>query len=196
MVDLKRILISILILSVLLIACTGDIETKVMQNLGKILENSTGYEAEAEVKITMDDKESTYKLRERYINKDEIIIEILEPKESNGITIEYRGDKILLNNSSIDQSISLNTMKGINKGLLFGEIFEDRDLIESIKEEKVHDIDYYVIDYIPESENKYNHRKLIYLNKKDFQPYRMIILDENDEQRVLILYKDFKFNSN
>lgn len=194
MVNLKKILLFILVFSSFLVSCTGNNEEKIIENLGKTLDNYTGYETEAEIKITMDEKESIYKLRENYINEDEIILEILEPKDSSGVIIEYKGDNIFLNNTSINQSISLKSIKGIHKGLLFGEVFKDRNLITSIKEEKIDEINYYIINYTPKDKNKYNKEKIIYLNKKSFKPDKMIVIDENNDQRVLIKYQNFKFN--
>lgn len=192
--NLKKILLFILVFSSFLVSCTGNNEEKIIENLGKTLDNYTGYETEAEIKITMDEKESIYKLRENYINEDEIILEILEPKDSSGVIIEYKGDNIFLNNTSINQSISLKSIKGIHKGLLFGEVFKDRNLITSIKEEKIDEINYYIINYTPKDKNKYNKEKIIYLNKKSFKPDKMIVIDENNDQRVLIKYQNFKFN--
>ncbi len=115
----------------------------------------------------MDEKESIYLLKEKYKYNGETKVDILEPKESKGITIEYKEDKIIINNASLKQSISLKDIKGLNKGMLFGEVFQEKDFIKSIKEEKKQKIRVTIfLSLFQKKKNKYNKEKIIYLDKK------------------------------
>lgn len=190
---MKKVLLFILIFNIFLVSCSKDNSSKIMKKLEKTLDNYIGYETEAELQITMDEKESIYLLKEKYKYNGETKVDILELKESKGITIEYKEDKIIINNASLKQSISLKDIKGLNKGMLFGEVFQEKDFIKSIKEEKIENKSYYIFKFIPKEKNKYNKEKIIYLDKKDFKPYKMITMDKEDNPRVIIKYKNFKY---
>lgn len=183
----------IIISSIFLISCTQDDAGKIISKLEKVLDNYSGYETKAELEINMDEGSSLYILDEFYRDSGEIKLSILEPKENRGIVIEYRDNNIFLNNASISQSISLKNVKGINRGLLFGEIFENIGKAKFEGEEEQKDIAYYIFSYTSKDANRYNKEKKIYMDKRGFKPYKMIILDEEGNSRAVIRYLDFKY---
>jgi len=192
----KRVLLIILIAILFLTSCSGNNEKRIKKKFDKILDKYTGYETELDLTIIGEEKDSVYKLRETYINENEIKIEVLEPKENNEIVIKYKGDNIYLKNTSIDQSISLNKIKEIDKSLLFGEIFIIRDSIDWVGIDTIDGRDYYIIEYNLEDNNRYNNKKIIYLNKEKFIPEQIIILDEDNKERLKIKYNNFEYRKN
>lgn len=191
---LKRFLLFIIVLSsFLLLSCTSDKDTRIIEKIDKLYTGSNGYETKLEMRILNNEKETIYKMKEEYTHDNNILLEILEPNESKGITIEYKDDKIFLNHSSIRQSISLRAVKNFDKGILLVNFFENLDSIASIEEEELDGKDHYVIKYTTEDNNKYNHQRLIYLTKKNLDPYLMKIIDEDGNIRVIIKYEDFKY---
>lgn len=193
---MKKVLLSVLVFSIFLVSCVKNDTNSILKKLDKTLDNYIGYEAKAELQFNMDKGETVYLLDEMYRQNGEIKLSILEPSENKGITIEYKDDKIFLNNASIRQSISLKGIKGLNRSLLFGEVFESRELIDSVREEESEEGKYYVISYTLRDNNRYNKEKIIYLDKKDFKPYKMIILDGENNPRISIEYKDFNYIEN
>ncbi|NLY45269.1 MAG: hypothetical protein GX053_04680 [Tissierella sp.] len=190
----RRFLLLIIVLtSILFVSCTSDKSTKTIEKLNKLYNESNGYETILEMKIINDDKESIYKMKEKYSHDHTISLEILEPKESQGIIIEYKDDKIFLNHASIRQSISLKAVKNFDKGILLANFFDNLDLVQFIEEKELDGKDYFVIEFSPEDTNKYNTQRLIYLTKKNLDPYLMEIMDENGNVRVKIKYEEFKY---
>ncbi len=187
----KSILLIIAISSILLLSCSSD--TRIIEDIDKLYNDNKGYETTLEMRIIDDKRESIYKMKEKYIKDNIVSFEILEPKESKGIIIEYKDDKIYLNHASIRQSITLKAVKDFDKGILLINFFENLDLIESIDKEEIDGKDYYIINYLPEETNKYNHERYIYLRKKNLEPYRMEINDRKGNTRVIIEYEDFKY---
>lgn len=187
----KSILLIIAISSILLLSCSSD--TRIIEDIDKVYNDNKGYETTLEMRIIDDKRESIYKMKEKYIKDNIVSFEILEPKESKGIIIEYKDDKIYLNHASIRQSITLKAVKDFDKGILLINFFENLDLIESIDKEEIDGKDYYIINYLPEETNKYNHERYIYLRKKNLEPYRMEINDRKGNTRVIIEYEDFKY---
>lgn len=143
----------------------------------------------------MDGKESNYKMRERSSLNDNYTLEILEPSESKEITIEFDGDKVHIKHANIKQSISLNPVKKFDDSLLIGKFFRNPKKLLSVKEEEISNKDYYVFRNKIKNSNRYNKEQVIYLNKKDFVPHMLNILDSNGEVRVSIKYINFKFTN-
>lgn len=195
---MKRFLVILfsIILILILTSCFRSEDDRLMRKIEKAFEKFEGYETETEINISMGDSKSYYKTKERYIRGEEYRIEILEPKESKGITIEYIDEDIVINHISIRQSLTIKNLRTLDKGYLIGEFFQDLNSIISIKEEVIDNKELYVLQYKVTNKNKYNKEQIIYLNKKDFTPYMLNILDENKMQRVVIEYKKFKYMKN
>ena len=172
-------------------SCTSD--AKIIENIDEVFTKNIGYETTLEMKIINDNKESIYKMKEKYIRDDVISLEILEPKESNGITIEYRDDKIFLSHANIRQSITLKAIKDFNQGILLVNFYENLDSIKSIEEVEIQGKDYYIVEYTPKERNKYNDQRSIYLKKRSLEPFKMEIKDTDGNTRVIIDYDDFKY---
>ncbi len=193
---MKRLLLLIIVISFLLLSCNFDSEGRIIDKLEKHLDKYTGYKTQLEMKITMNDKDSIYKMSERYTLGNKYKLEILEPSESKGMTIEYDGDKIFIQHASIKQSISIGSVKNFDQGILIGKFFRDPYNIQSIDEEEIDGEKYFVFHNKVEDKNKYNNRQIIWLKKKDFKPYMLNILDEDNNSRVTIRYEDFEFIKN
>lgn len=193
---MKRLLLLIIVISFLLLSCNFDSERRIIDKLEKHLDKYTGYKTQLEMKITMNDKDSIYKMSERYTLGNKYKLEILEPSESKGMTIEYDGDKIFIQHASIKQSISIGSVKNFDQGILIGKFFRDPYNIQSIDEEEIDGEKYFVFHNKVEDKNKYNNRQIIWLKKKDFKPYMLNILDEDNNSRVTIRYEDFEFIKN
>lgn len=189
---LKRILLLILTCFVFLTGCMQD-NTRIINKIKNNYDKSIGYETEAEISINTDSKESQYRVKEKHIKGDKSKLEFIKPNTSKGITIEYEKDKIFLNHASIKQSISLRTIKKLDKGILLEEFFEDMQSIRGINKEKIGNREYYVINYTSKSRNKYNKEKIIYLEKRALKPYMMKVIDKNNNTRATIRYKKFKY---
>lgn len=190
---MKKVLVLILISSVFLVSCIGNNQVKIEKKLNKTLDKYIGYKTELELNILGKEKKSIYRLQENYINENNIEMEILEPKENNKISIKYVDDNIYMKNASINESISLKETKYIDKGLLFGEIFTNRDNIISIKKEKLGNQNYYIIECNLKNPNRYNNKKKIYFNNKNFIPEKILIIDKDNKERLTIKYDKFKY---
>lgn len=185
----------IVLILLLSTSCIIETEANILKKLEKHLDKYTSYSTELKMKTIMDDKESQYKMKETYTLGNKYKLEILEPSESKGIIIEYDGDKIYIQHATLKQSISINSVKNFDQGMLIGKFFRDRNDIKSIKEEEIDGVNYYVFYNKVQDKNKYNHEQIIYLKKKDFKPHMLKIIDANKKSRVIIEYVDFKYTN-
>lgn len=195
---MKRFLVILfsIILILILTSCFRSENDRLMRKIEEAFEKFEGYETETEINISMGDSKSYYKTIEIYSRDEEYKIEVLEPKESSGITIEYIGEDIVINHISIRQSLTIKNLRTFDRGYLIGEFFQNLNSIVSLKEEVIDNKELYVLQYKVINENKYNKEQIIYLNKKDFTPYMLNILDESGIPRVIIIYKNFKYMKN
>lgn len=190
---MKRLLLSILAISMVLVSCSFNTEEKILNKLEKHLDKYTGYKTELRMQTIMDNEESQYKMKESYTLGGKYKLEITEPSNSNDIVIEYDGSKIYLKHASIKESIELNSIKKFDQSLLIGKFLRERQKVKSIKEEEIDNVDYYVFYNNVEDKNKYSKEQIIYLNKKNFKPYKLKILDANSNERVIIEYSNFEY---
>lgn len=190
---MKRVLVLLLSISILLVSCSINNDEKIIKKLEKHLEKYRGYTTEVDMRTIMDGKENIYKMEEDYSYGNKYTLKIIEPEESKGIIFQYDEDKIFIEHASIDQSISLTNLKTFNKGLLLGEYLNDFSSIKSIDLEEIDGVEYYVFNNKAENKNKYTEEIKIWLQKKDFKPYMLNIIDKENNPRVIIKYVNFKF---
>lgn len=193
---MKKILLALTIISILVLtSCNLNNEGRILNRLDKHLTKYTGYTTNLEMEISMDDQINTYKMREKNTLNNKYTLEILEPKDSKGITIEFDGDKVHINHANIKQSITLNPVKKFDESLLIGRFFRKPQKLRNIKEEKIGNTSYYVFSNKIDNNNRYSREQIIYLNKKTFVPHLLNILDSNGDVRVSIKYINFKFTN-
>lgn len=143
--------------------------------------------------MKINEVESKYLVEEEYISSAEYKLEILEPKESRGITIQYTDDKIFIEHPSIEQSISMAAIKSLNDQLTIGDFFENISNATLKGTEKIDSIEYLIFNYDLPNKNKYKDSAKVWIKKKGFTPYKLNILDDNDKLIIEIIYDDFKF---
>lgn len=194
MIILKKLLLILIIIPILIFtSCNLSSEGRILNKLDKHLSKYTGYTTDLTIEISMDDEINIYKMRERNTLNNNYTLEILEPRDSKGITIEFDGEKVHIKHANIQQSITLNPVKKFDESLLIGRFFRNPQKLLNIKEEEVAGTKYYVFRNKINDNNKYSKEQVIYLNKKDFVPHMLNILDTNGEVRVSIRYINFKF---
>lgn len=179
---------------VLLTSCTWSKEKRIISKIEKTYEKQVGYKCKANIRIVSDDSESVYLIEETYNKPDKYKLEVISPKESKGIIILNTDDKIFVEHPSIDQSISLVSIRSINNQLLIKDFFERLSKAKFLTNEKINNNDYLVFEIKLENKNKYRHSGKIWLEKKGYEPYRLNIYDDKERIKVEIFYENFKFS--
>lgn len=189
--DLRKItMLAISLIFMLLVGCSPG-EEDILKKTEKTFNKIGEYECLLNIKIDMEDNNSQYRMKETYKGSSSLV-EIVDPEESRGITLEYLEDKIIIENSSIEQSITLGRIKTLDKGFLIQDIIENiRDF--NFIEERIQDgKKYYAFQYILEDSNKYNYEKILLLDKKSLVPFSLEILDKDGSSHTTIFYESFK----
>ncbi|WP_313756136.1 hypothetical protein [Tissierella sp.] len=168
-------------------------DKRVLSKIEKTYENCNGYKCKANVKIISEETESIYLIEEIYTKPNKYRLEILKPKESKGIIILNTDDKIFVEHPSINQSISLITIKSLNKQMLMGGFYEKLSNANKVNTEKINGEEYLTFEFKLEERNKYRDSAKVLIKKKGFTPYRLSIFDESGGLHVEITYENFKF---
>lgn len=161
----KNIIFIISFIFILLVGC-GENEDRILKKANKTMDEIDNYESLLDIRIDTEDNKASYKMKETYKDKGPLV-EVMYPEENNGITLEYQDDKIIIENSSIEQSITLERIKNLDKGFLLKDIIDNIGDFTYIKEETIDGDKYYVFKYIFKNPNKYNHEKILLLDKKN-----------------------------
>lgn len=178
---------------VLLTSCTLSKDEKVMSKIEKTYDKYNGYKCQANIKIITGEKESIYLTEETFTKPNKYKLEILKPKESKGIVILNTDDKISVEHPSIEQSISLVTVKSLNKQILIGDFFQRLSKSQILKSQDINDEEFLVFEIKLEEKNKYRDTARIWLKKKSYIPHKLNIYDDSGALKVEITYEKFKF---
>ena len=190
---MKKLLLCILSTIILLTSCTWSKDERVISKIERIYGKYNGYKCQTITKIITGEKESIYTTEETFTKPNKYKLEILKPKESQGIIILNLDDKISVEHPSIEQSISLVTVKSLNKQILIGDFFQRLSKSKLLKSHDINDEEFLVFEIKLEEKNKYRDTARIWLNKKDYIPYKLNIYDESGSLKVEIRYEKFKF---
>ncbi|MCQ4923547.1 hypothetical protein NE686_10645 [Tissierella carlieri] len=200
---MKRLLLFILILMVLLTSCNFSPKEKilykdkrVLSKIEKTYEKYNGYKCKANIKIISGETESIYLIEETYNKPNKYKLEILKPKESKGIIILNTDDKVFVEHPSINQSISLVTIKSLNKQMLIGGFYENISKASTISTQEINNEEYLTFEFELEEKNKYRDSARIWIEKKNYTPYKLNIFDDSGALQVEITYENFKFIRN
>lgn len=197
---LKKLLLFILVLTILLTSCSwtdgGRIHYKdkrILSRIERTYGRYKGYKCKANINIISSEGNTMYVIEETYYKPDRYKLKILEPKESKGIIILNMDDKIFIEHPSINQSISLVTIKSINKQLLIGSFFEDLYRAKRLANEKINNTECLVFEYRFLDGNVFRESAKVWLNKKNLNPYKLEIFDSNGGLKLEITYDNFRF---
>ncbi len=187
-------------LALILAACTVSTdksifskEKRILSKIEKNYNKYKGYQCKADIKFFTGDKKSIYTIEEKYIRPDKYKLKILSPRESKGIIMLNTDDKVYIEHPSIDKSISLVTMKSLNKQMLVGDFFENISHATMLKNQIIDKKEYYVFEFSLIEKNKYRDSGRIWVEKRKLIPYKLNIFDKQGSIQVEINYDKFKF---
>lgn len=195
--NMKRVLLVLLLLILLLItSCGRPTNEKLLYEMQKTINNFNNYSCTSNIVVKSNKGETKYVLVETFVKPDKIKLEIVEPKDSFGCIIIYDGAKMFLKHPSINQTITLENIKSIDKQYFLGDFFKNLSLCENpqIKREKIGVDDYIIFNIDMPAQNQYRWSQSVWINERDFTPYKMNILDMEGIVNTEVIYEDFDYD--
>ena len=153
--------------------------------------NISSYNATIDVKVVSNKNENKYIIKQEYKSKDSNSQEVIEPSNIAGTKIIKEGNKLTLENSSLNLSSIIENYQYISSNNLdLSSFIEDyKNDSRADYEENENEIKMYAVgDTNNNSDSKC--KKTLYIDKKTILPKQLEIEWTNKNNKVYILYNE------
>lgn len=187
------LIIIVLIITLYSVGCGRKEYTKeeVYEDFQNQISKIESYTCNAKVEAIGNKENTTYIFKHTYKKPDYYKLEVKSPKNLQGKTIEYKGDKVLVKNPSINDTIELPNINNDSHYLFIGDFIKNYMQNESIILE-VTKSELKIQTEIP-GDNKYFKKQILYVDNKTKNPNKMEILDNEDKPIFIVIYENFKY---
>ena len=152
----------------------------------------SSYTCIAKVEAIGNKENTTYIFKHTYKKPDYYKLEVKSPKNLKGKTIEYKNNKIIINNPKINDTVGFKNINNDARYLFIGDFINNYRNDENTKLELTEN-ELKIEVKIP-GNNKYFNKQILYVNNKTKTPDKMEIVDNEENPRFIVTYEDFKYN--
>lgn len=156
----------------------------------KILTMSS-YKCIADVEVVGNKSAHNYAFIHNYNKPDNYKLKVISPKHLEGKIIEYNKDKILVKNPDINDTVELPNVGKNDQYMFIGDFIKNYLQNEEVTI-KLSNGSLYLETLIP-GDNQYFSKQALYINSKTKLPEKMEILDDKDDIRFTVTYKNFEY---
>lgn len=177
----------------IVIGCQKRESTKeeLYEEFQKKILNMSSYECTADVEVVGNKSAHNYVFIHNYNKPDNYKLEVVSPKHLKGKTIEYEKNKILVKNPDIDDTVELPNVGKNDQYMFIGDFIknylQNEEVIIKLAKGSL-----YLETLIP-GDNQYFSKQALYINSKTKLPEKMEILDDKNDIRFTVTYKDFEY---
>ena len=158
----------------------------------KIL-NINSYIAKIKVQINSNKNKNIYILRQEYNTENGFVQEVIEPTNIAGVKIIRKDNILTIENTELDLKTIFENYNGLeNNNLdLINFINEYKENDKSFFEEKNSEI---ILKTSSEKDNIYQKNKVLYIDKNNIIPTKLIAQDYNQNSTIIIEYNEIELN--
>ncbi len=158
----------------------------------KIL-NINSYIAKIKVQINSNKNKNIYILRQEYNTENGFVQEVIEPSNISGVKIIRKDNILTIENTELDLKTIFENYNGLeNNNLdLINFINEYKENDKSFFEEKNSEI---ILKTSSEKDNIYQKNKVLYIDKNNIIPTKLIAQDYNQNSTIIIEYNEIELN--
>ena len=164
---------------------------EIYEDFNKQISKITSYTCTAKVEAIGNKENTTYIFKHTYRKPDYYKLEIKSPKNLQGKTIEYKGDKVFVYNPDINDNVELKNINKDSHYLFVGDFIKNYMQNESVVLEATQ-TELKIELEIP-GDNKYFNKQILYVNNKTRNPNKMEVLDNEGNPIFMVTYEDFKY---
>ena len=181
------------VVSICVVGCSNKEYTKeeVYEDFQKQISKISSYTCTANVKVIGNKEKTNYIFKHTYKKPDYYKLEVKSPENLKGKTIEYNGEKILVHNPNINDTVELPNIDNNVHYMFIGDFIKNYMENEDVKLEAINDELKIEIE-IP-GDNKYFNKQILYVNNKTKNPDKMEIIDNEGKARFIVTYEDFQY---
>ncbi len=155
--------------------------------------NINSYSAKVDVQINSNKTKNKYILLQEYNTENEYVQEVVEPNNIAGVKIIRKDDNLTIQNTELDLRKIFENYTGLEDNSL--------DLCNFINDYKINPNSQFeekneqiIMKTVSENGNKYNKNKILYIDKKNIIPTKLLIQDNNKNTTIIIEYKEIELN--
>ena len=184
----------IAVVSIGVVGCKNKQYTKeeVYEEFQNQISKISSYTCTAKVEAIGNKENTTYIFKHTYKKPDYYKLEVKSPKNLKGKTIEYKNNKIIINNPKINDTVEFKNINNDARYLFIGDFINNYRNDENTKLELTEN-ELKIEVKIP-GNNKYFNKQILYVNNNTKTPDKMEIVDNKENPRFIVTYEDFKYN--
>ena len=187
-------IISVIFITIfaIFIGCQRRESTKeeVYKEFQKKIVTMSSYKCIAEIEASGNKSSHNYVFIHSYVKADYYKLEVVEPKNLKGKTMEYKGDKVIISNPDIKDKIELPNMEDNRQYAFIGDFIKNYLQNEEVNI-KLSNNSLILETTIP-GNNKYFNKQILYVNKDTKNPEKMEILNDEGKPSFTVKYKEFE----
>ena len=155
--------------------------------------NVKKYKAEILVQVNSNKNKNKYILKQEYNEETEAIQEVIEPLNIAGVKIIKKDGNLNIENSNLNLSPIFVNFQGIGENYLDLNTFisDYKNNNKSNFQENQGEI---IMKTKSNNKNKYTANKILYINKENRLPTKLIIEDNNQNTTINIQYNSIELN--
>ncbi len=193
------VLLFLLVILTFTYGCSKSTETEedVFYDVQKYFNKMETYRCIADVKVKGNKDTETYKSKHVFKKPDKYVIEILEPAENQGNIVLYDGKQAWLYNKQIDESFVIKDFEqGAEKNLFVGHFLKNILTNEEINMsfDNIDGKQYLILETETPGNNKYRSKEKLWIERDNYLPYKLNVLDKDGEVSIEVIYSEFKAN--
>lgn len=197
---MKKFLVGVIVLilmSFTLISCSEPTKEDEFDRLQVKLDKVKSYKCTMKIKIQGNRSPKSYIAEYIYQKPNKYFIKYLKPKESKGFTTIFNGKQLQIFHPNIKQSLIINELDKKPVGnLILGDFLEIIKKCDpfNITSQTINENEFFVISVnLSENDNYRTSQKLL-INKKSYEPYKLITYDKDGKEAIEIFFVNFKYN--
>ena len=168
---------------------SGNNISKSSEDLIEYILNISSYEAKLEVTIKSNKTTNKYVLEQYYLEPYYSKQIVKEPKNIENLEIIYNGENLEIKNTNLSLSKIYEQYSYLNENVLWLNFY-----INNCKSNyNVEDNNDEII--LSTNIEKYNYNVKLYINKKTSLPIKVEVLDNSNQTKIYIEYKEIKLNN-
>ena len=155
--------------------------------------NIKTYKANVSIQVNSNKNKNKYILKQEFNQENESIQEVIEPENISGVKIVKKDGNLKIENSTLNLSTIFENYQGIGENYLDLNIFinDYKKYEKSNFEENDKEI---IMKTKSNNNNKYTENKILYINKENKLPTKLIIEDNNQNTTINIQYNSIELN--
>ena len=148
--------------------------------------NIHSFEAKTMVTIQSNKTTNQYFIEQYYKEPNYFKQVIIEPSNIANLETIYNGNSLILKNTNLGLTKIYENYPYLNENVLWLKAFIQKDKTKWTKIENGEEI------ILSSNENMYHYQKTIYINSRTMLPSKMEIIDNSNQAKVYIEYKEIK----